>query len=115
MGGCQNTIVQLWAFPRLCGVPQLISKSQKSVVFETLHELLITATMSPLAARRGTPPLPPKSRRWLESEDIKGMREPLLHDTSCQSHGERPWTLPGVHAPNFGRHLDTARLSEPHI
>jgi hypothetical protein len=39
----------------------------------------------------------------------------LLHGSSCQSHGERPWTLRGLHAPKFGHHLDTAGLSEPHI
>jgi hypothetical protein len=34
---------------------------------------------------------------------------------STSGHGERPWTLRGLHTPKFGHHLDTARPSEPHI
>jgi Transcription termination factor nusG len=58
-------------------------------------------------------PLWQQRRRW--TDRVKVMEVPLLHGTSCQSHGERPWTLRGLHAPKFGRHLDTAGLSEPHI
>jgi hypothetical protein len=46
---------------------------------------------------------------------FKGVSGLLLHGTSCYSHGERAWTLQGLHAPKFGHHLDTAGRSEPHI
>jgi hypothetical protein len=73
-------------------------------------------THTPLSMESGSlPVLRTASRRRLKPEAIKGLRGPRLHDTSYQSHDERPWTLRGGYTPIFGHRLDTARLSESYI